>query len=201
MATGFYNNAPQFQFVGRSNVVLSIDMDKTNEDDLLKAVMQAKLHLEPLGFILTEYTSYADTSSFPGHYVLFWELIKKKKGEDFCVGSGDNQYHNEQGNVQLDPVVMESCCSTVEQLLDSVYRRCRKKDKSIEALEIRVVKEGTFDALMDFAVSKGSSVNQYKTPRCIKSAEALGILESRVVGRYLSKNVPSWEPFQITGQD
>ncbi|KAK9277511.1 hypothetical protein L1049_007055 [Liquidambar formosana] len=181
MVTGFHNNAPQFRFIHRRNVVLSIDTDKTNEDDLLKAVTQAKLLLEPLGFLLTEYTSYADTSSIPGHYVLFWELKMR--------GNSDLP--------ELDPSKMEQCCSTVEESLDSVYRRCRKKDKSIGPLEIRVVKHGTFDSLMDFCVSQGSSVNQYKTPRCIKSEEAIRILDSRVVGRFFSKKTPFWEPFRM----
>ncbi|XP_022748915.1 indole-3-acetic acid-amido synthetase GH3.17-like [Durio zibethinus] len=179
MVTGFYNNAPQFRFMHRRNVVLSIDTDKTNEEDLLKAVTKAKHLVELLGFLLIEYTSYADTSSIPGHYVLFWELTNK--------GSNDL--------LVLDPKIMEECCSTVEESLDSVYRRCRRKDNSIGPLEIRVVKDGTFDALMDFCVSQGSSVNQYKTPRCIKSEEAINILDSRVVGRFFSQNAPSWEPF------
>ncbi|KAJ6943938.1 hypothetical protein NC652_009391 [Populus alba x Populus x berolinensis] len=181
MVTGFYNNAPQFRFVHRRNVVLSIDTDKTNEEDLLKAVTQAKVLLDPLGLLLTEYTSFADTSSIPGHYVLFWEL----------KAQGTNDLP------ELDPITMEKCCSTVEESLDSIYRRCRKKDKSIGPLEIRVVTHGTFDALMDFCVSQGSSVNQYKTPRCIKSEEAFKILDSRVVGRFFSKKTPFWEPFRI----
>ncbi|XVF02091.1 hypothetical protein REPUB_Repub04eG0146700 [Reevesia pubescens] len=178
MVTGFHNNAPQFRFMHRRNVVLSIDTDKTNEEDLLKAVTKAKLLVESLGFLLIEYTSYADTSSIPGHYVLFWELTSKRNN-DLPV---------------FDPKLMEQCCSTVEESLDSVYRRCRRKDNSIGPLEIRVVKHGTFDELMDFCVSQGSSVNQYKTPRCIKSEEAINILDSRVVRRFFSQNAPSWEP-------
>ncbi|KAK4787960.1 hypothetical protein SAY86_019279 [Trapa natans] len=183
MVTGFYNSAPQFRFVQRQNVVLSIDTDKTSEEDLLNAVTKAKEHLEQLGLLLTEYTSYPDTSSIPGHYVLYWELIAK--------GSKSSD------SPELDKGIMEECCSTVEESLDSVYRRCRRKDKSIGALEIRVVREGTFDALMDYCVLQGSSVNQYKTPRCIKSDAALKILNSRVMGSFYSQCVPSWEPFKI----
>ncbi|XP_052203923.1 indole-3-acetic acid-amido synthetase GH3.17 [Diospyros lotus] len=180
MVTGFRNAAPQFRFVHRRNVVLSIDTDKTKEDDLLNAVAEAKQIIEPLGFLLTEYTSYADTSSVPGHYVLFWELNN--------IIDLHHLYHP----MQVDEAVMEKCCFKVEEKLDSVYRRCRRRDRSIGPLEIRVVKRGTFDVLMDFCVSKGSSVNQYKTPRCIKSEEAIGILESRVMGRFFSREVPSW---------
>ena len=181
--TGFYNKAPQFRFVERRNVVLSIDTDKTSEEDLLNAVTQAKLnHLQqPSSLLLTEYTSYADTSSIPGHYVLFWELKPR--------------YNNDPP--KLDDKTMEKCCSEVEDRLDYVYRRCRNKDKSIGPLEIRVVSLGTFDLLMDFCVSQGSSVNQYKTPRCVKSGGALEILDSRVIGSFFSKRVPQWEPLGL----
>ncbi|XP_065854604.1 indole-3-acetic acid-amido synthetase GH3.17-like [Euphorbia lathyris] len=182
MVTGFHNKAPQFKFIQRRNVILSIDSDKTNEEDLLNAVTKSKLILEPLGFLLTEYTSFADTSTIPGHYVLFYEL--KTKGD-----RSNGEY--------LDPIIMEQCCFSVEESLDSVYRRCRKKDNSIGPLEIRVVKNGTFDELMDYCLSQGSSVNQYKTPRCIKSEEALNILNCRVIGKFFSKKIPFWEAFRM----
>ncbi|XP_024031561.1 indole-3-acetic acid-amido synthetase GH3.17 [Morus notabilis] len=182
MVTGFHNKAPQFRFVQRRNVVLSIDTDKTNEEDLLNAMNRAKLLLHPLGLLLTDYTSYADTSSIPGHYVLFWELTHDSSKPNLLVRDS------------LDSCLMEECCWSVEESLDSVYRRCRRKDKSIGPLEIRVVRCGTFDALMDLCVSRGSSLNQYKTPRCIKSDEALHILDSRVVARFFSPTTPSWEP-------
>lgn len=79
------------------------------------------------------------------HYVLFWELIKTRTNSDDLQELEDD----------LDRAIMEQCCSTVEESLDYVYRRCRKKDNSVGALEIRVVKHGTFDSLMDFCVSKG----------------------------------------------
>nr|XP_027102235.1 indole-3-acetic acid-amido synthetase GH3.17-like [Coffea arabica] len=69
MVTDFHNNTPQFKVVQRRNVVLSIDLDKTTEEGLLKAVSKAMQILEPLGYLLTDYSSYADMSSFPGHYV------------------------------------------------------------------------------------------------------------------------------------
>ncbi|XP_058102829.1 indole-3-acetic acid-amido synthetase GH3.17-like [Magnolia sinica] len=183
MVTGFHNKAPQFKFMHRRNVILSIDADKTNEEDLLGAVTKAKTLLEPLDCLMTEYTSYADASSIPGHYVLFWEL-KMRGGSDLS---------------ELDSTIMEKCCETIEESLDSVYRRLRTHDHSIGPLEIRVVKHGTFDALMDYCVSQGSSVNQYKTPRCIKSKGALEILEMRVVRRFFSRKAPVWDPYMIDG--
>ncbi|OMO92469.1 GH3 auxin-responsive promoter [Corchorus olitorius] len=172
--TGFHNNAPQFRFVERKGVLLSIDIEKTSEDTLLKAVTKATLHIEPLGIVLMDYSSYADASSIPGHYVLFWEL-KMREGMDDLPA----EFHNSK--------IVEECCNIVEDSLDYVYRVMRK-DKRIGPLEIRVVKQGTFDVLMGFFVSKGTSISQYKTPRCIKSEDALKMMDSMVVGRYFSQN-------------
>ncbi|WRX28722.1 GH3 family - like 10 [Theobroma cacao] len=166
MVTGFHNNAPQFHFMKRHGVLLSIDVESTREDGLSKAVTQAKLLIEPLGFILTYYTSYADTCSTPGHYVLFWELKMK--------GSHDL--------LEINPKITEECSYIVEESLDYTYRVLRRGNR-MGPLEIRVVKHGTFDALMDLFIAKGTSVSQYKTPRCIKSEEALKIMDAGVVGR------------------
>ncbi|XVE50215.1 hypothetical protein DITRI_Ditri01bG0144000 [Diplodiscus trichospermus] len=174
LATGFHNNTPQFQFVERQNVILSIDADKTSEADLLKAVTEAKSLIDPLGFILTGYTSYGDTSSAPGHYVIFWEL-KVKEGSN---------------NKVLDQKIMVECCYKMEESLTYIYKVYRKQN-AIAALEIRVVKPGTFDALMDYHVSQGASMSQYKTASCIKSKEALKILDSRVIGKFFSPKTPA----------
>ena len=178
---GFKNQAPMFNFLRRKNVVLSIDSDKTDEAELHAAVSGAVQHLAPFGASLVEYTSYADAGTIPGHYVLFWELTPPAADSDEAV------VHR----------VMEACCAEVEAGLDAVYRRCRSRDRSVGALEIRVVSPGAFDALMDLCVSHGSSVNQYKTPRCIKHPDAIAVLEVRVVGRFFSDTVPHWEPFNV----
>ncbi|CAH8387514.1 unnamed protein product [Eruca vesicaria subsp. sativa] len=172
---GFKNNAPQFSFICRKNVVLSIDSDKTDEVELQNAVKNAVTHLVPFDASLSEYTSYADTSSIPGHYVLFWEL---------CLN----------GNTPVPPSVFEDCCLTIEESFNSVYRQGRVSDKSIGPLEIRVVESGTFDKLMDYAISLGASINQYKTPRCVKFAPIIELLNSRVVKSYFSPKCPKWTP-------
>uniref|UniRef100_A0A0D9XSM4 Uncharacterized protein n=1 Tax=Leersia perrieri TaxID=77586 RepID=A0A0D9XSM4_9ORYZ len=183
--SGFHNAAPQFRFVHRRNVVLSVDTDKTSEDDLLRAVTSAKPLLSSrLGCVLAEYTAFADTSSIPGHYVLFWELTPS-------LPSQQAEFSR----------VMADCCVAVEAGLDAVYRRCRSRDRSVGPLEIRAVSPGAFDALMDLCVSQGSSVNQYKTPRCIKHPDAIAVLEQRVVGRFFSDAVPHWEPLKVDATD
>ncbi|XP_008797411.2 probable indole-3-acetic acid-amido synthetase GH3.1 [Phoenix dactylifera] len=169
---GFKDKAPQFNFVRRKNVALSIDSDKTDEVELHAAVRNAVNHLEPFGASLVEYTSYADTSSIPGHYVLFWEL--------------------KAGGTAVPPSVFEDCCLAAEESLNSVYRQGRACDKSIGPLEIRVVEEGTFDKLMDYALSQGASINQYKAPRCVRSGPAVELLDGRVQSRFFSPKCPKW---------
>ncbi|KAL1832915.1 hypothetical protein ACET3Z_002566 [Daucus carota] len=190
--TGFHNKAPQFRFICRRNVVLSIDNDKTNEEDLHKSITVAKKLLEPYNALLVEYTSYAETSSVPGHYVIYWEIIQCSSALSSSLVK--NKTMNEILTNQLDLNVLEDCCIAVEEELDYNYRRCRANDKSIGPLEIRVVKPGTFESLMDFFINQGGSINQYKTPRCIKSSAALKLLDSNVKARFFSPRDPTWTP-------
>lgn len=169
---GFKNNAPQFNFICRKNVVLSIDSDKTDEVELQNAVKNAVSHLIPFDACLTEYTSYADTTTIPGHYVLYWELS-----------------HN--GSSQIPASIFKDCCLTIEESLDSVYRQNRVFE-AIGPLEIKMVEVGTFDKLMDYAISLGASINQYKTPRCVKFPPIVELLNSRVVSSYFSPKCPKW---------
>lgn len=142
----------------------------------------AKKLLEPHDALLVEYTSYPDTSSVPGHYVLFWEILH-------CGTTT-----TESPPSSLDASVLEECCVAVEEQLDYVYRRCRSNDKSVGPLEIRVVGPGTFDALMDLFIGQGASINQYKTPRCIKSKKALKLLNANVTDSFFSPRDPKWTP-------
>ncbi|XP_054811242.1 indole-3-acetic acid-amido synthetase GH3.6-like [Prosopis cineraria] len=173
--SGFKNKAPQFNFVCRKNVVLSIDSDKTDEVELQNAMKNAVTHLVPFDAAVSEYTSYADTSTIPGHYVLYWELTLNR-------------------STPIPPSVYEDCCLTVEESLNSVYRQGRVSDKSIGPLEIKIVEQGTFDKLMDYAISLGASINQYKTPRCVKFKPVVELLDSRVVSCYFSPKCPKWVP-------
>ncbi|CAL5200782.1 unnamed protein product [Lathyrus oleraceus] len=173
--TGFKNNAPQFEFVCRKHVVLSIDSDKTDEVELHNAIKNAVTHLAPYDADVAEYTSYADTRTIPGHYVLYWEL-------------------NLKDSTTIPDCVYEDCCLTIEESLNSFYRLRRVLDKSIGALEIKIVEQGTFDKLMDYAINSGSSISQYKTPRCVKFAPVVELLESGVLAKYFSPKCPQWDP-------
>ncbi|XP_050261003.1 probable indole-3-acetic acid-amido synthetase GH3.1 [Quercus robur] len=174
--TGFHNSAPQFHFVRRKNVLLSIDSDKTDEAELQKAVENALQLLKEFNTSVVEYTSYADTKTIPGHYVIYWELLVKDSA---------NSPSEE---------VLSQCCLAMEESLNSVYRQGRVADNSIGPLEIRVVKNGTFEELMDYAISRGASINQYKVPRCVNFTPIMELLDSRVVSTHFSPALPHWTP-------
>ncbi|KAH6559417.1 hypothetical protein KP509_1Z008800 [Ceratopteris richardii] len=202
--SGYYNSAPKFQFVCRRNVALSIDADKTDEETLHRAVMAATSHhLDAFSYRLLEYTSFADLSTVPGHYVLFWEL--RHRADKISAASCDTETaHAQDCSTQvrtslplIDTSLMEACCLAMEESLDSVYRQCRVCDKSIGPLEIRVVSANTFDALMEYCVAQGASISQYKTPRCVKHAPLIDLLNSRVSHSVFSPKCPSWSPASV----
>ncbi|KAI3955521.1 hypothetical protein MKW98_028466 [Papaver atlanticum] len=175
---GFKNNAPQFNFMRRNNTLLSIDAEKTDEVELQNAVNSAARHLKRfLSASLVDYTSFADhlttSSTTPGHYVLYFEL----------------QWDENNFSI-FQTTVLEEYCLLLEESLGAVYRECRVDRKLIGPLEIKIVKTGTFDKLMAYAIREGSSVNQYKTPRCVKLAPIVQLLNSRVVSNYFSPKSP-----------
>ncbi|CAN7034682.1 hypothetical protein IGI04_032129 [Brassica rapa subsp. trilocularis] len=172
LVTGFYNKAPQLRFIRRDNMVLSIDMDKTNEEDLFNAVTRAKIIINSSGLMLTDFTSYADVSTIPGHYVIYWEVEDKRE---------DKTKH-----MELKEDTFSECCLVMEDSFDNVYKRCRFREKTVGPLEIKVVRYGTFDSLTDFFISQGASIGQYKTPRCIGSGKPLELLEKSVVATFFS---------------
>ncbi|PON31617.1 GH3-like hormone conjugating enzyme [Parasponia andersonii] len=175
--TGFHNSAPQFRFVRRKDVLLSIDADKTNESELQKAIENASLLLREFKTSVVEYTSYADTKTIPGHYVIYWELLVK------------NDYSAKLPSHDM----LNRCCLIMEESLNSVYRQGRVADNSIGPLEIRVVKNGTFEELMDYAISTGSSMSQYKVPRCVKSVPIIELLDSKLVSVHFSPAAPHFD--------
>ncbi|XP_021735068.1 probable indole-3-acetic acid-amido synthetase GH3.1 [Chenopodium quinoa] len=174
--TGFYNSTPQFNFIRRKNVQLSIDSDKTDESELQNAIESASALLKPFNTRVVEYTSYAETKTIPGHYVIYWELLTNDT------------------TTRLDHEALGPCCLAIEEALNSVYRQCRVADRSVGPLEIRVVKNGTFEKLMDYAISRGASINQYKVPRCVNVMPIVELLDSNVVMAQFSPSMPHWSP-------
>ena len=107
----------------------------------------------------------SDSSTEPGHYVIFWEISGEASDE-----------------------VLEECCNCLdESFLDAGYISSRKV-KAIGALELRIVKRGTFHKILDHYVGLGAAVSQFKTPRCVgpTNNKVLQILCNNVVKSYSS---------------
>ncbi|KAL6640367.1 hypothetical protein ACP70R_021490 [Stipagrostis hirtigluma subsp. patula] len=182
--TGFHNAAPQFRFVRRGGVVLSVDVDKTDEAELQRAVERASSALlRRHGAAVLDYTARTCTESVPGHYVVYWELTTTTT----TLANGEAAAVEEE--------TLDRCCLEMENALSTVYRQCRVADGSIGPLEVRVVRPGTFEELMDHAVSRGASAGQYKVPRCVTDHPAIvELLDSHVVSSHLSPALPHWAP-------
>ncbi|WOK91388.1 hypothetical protein Cni_G00079 [Canna indica] len=162
---GFHNSTPELQFICRRSLVLSINIDKNTEKDLQLAVEEAAKLLAAEKLELVDFTSHVDTSTDPGHYVIFWELCSKT-AED----------------------VLRSCCNCLDlSFVDAGYVSSRKVG-AIGPLELRVVRKGTFHKILDHYLGLGGAVSQFKTPRFVSSSNSnvLQILNRNVSGCYFS---------------
>lgn len=148
----------------RKNLLLTINIDKITEKDLQIAVEKATTVLGEENVELVDFTSYADMSTEPGHYVIFWELSEKVEGS-----------------------VISRCCSVMdESLIEPGYAGSRKS-KTIGPLEIRIAEKGTFRKILDHRLNLGTAASQFKTPRCLNSHQALlDILNNCVIQTHFS---------------
>ncbi|CDP08709.1 unnamed protein product [Coffea canephora] len=162
---GFHNSTPELQFICRRNLLLTINIDKNTEKDLQLAVEAAAKVLAENRLEVVDFTSRIDSSTEPGHYVIFWEISGEASDE-----------------------VLEECCNCLDKsFLDAGYLSSRKV-KAIGALELRIVKRGTFHKILDHYVGLGAAVSQFKTPRCVgpTNNKVLQILCNNVVKSYSS---------------
>lgn len=148
----------------RKNLLLTLNIDKITEKDLQIAVEKATTVLGEENVELVDFTSYADMSTEPGHYVIFWELSEKIEGS-----------------------VISRCCSMMdESLIEPGYAGSRKS-KTIGPLEIRIAEKGAFRKILDHRLNLGTAASQFKTPRCLNSHQALlDILNNCVIQTHFS---------------
>lgn len=162
---GFHNSTPELQFVCRRNLMPTINIDKNTEKDLQLSVEAAAKLLASEKLEVVDFTSQVDLSSEPGHYVIFWEVSGEASEE----------------------VLQESCNCLDSAFVDAGYVSSRKV-QAIGPLELKVLKRGTFQKILDHYVGLGSTLNQFKTPRCVGPVNqtVLQILCNNVVKSYIS---------------
>ncbi|EFJ09990.1 hypothetical protein SELMODRAFT_427552 [Selaginella moellendorffii] len=134
---------------------------------------------------IANFTSCADfTTKERPHYVIYWEL----------KNDGDNSRHEE----------LRDSCNALDRGFNAAYLT-GGVDKTLGALELVTVKQGTFEKLMEKAIESGALASQYKTPRCIKSPALLELLDRGAIGRYTSSEdissllAEDWKPSVIHG--
>jgi len=162
---GFYNSTPKLKFVCRRNLMLSINIDKNSELDLQLAVDSAAKLLAAEKLEVVDYSSHADVSRDPGHYVVFWEL-------------------NADGNDD----VLQSCCDEMDRAFTDPGYVGSRNAGAIAPLELRVLQRGTFQKVLRHYLSNGAPVSQFKSPRCVARSNAgvLQILSGNVVKVFFS---------------
>ncbi|KAF5756948.1 putative GH3 family protein [Helianthus annuus] len=162
---GFHNSTPKLQFVCRRNLMLTINIDKNTEKDLQLSVETAAKLLADEKLEVLDFTSHVDLTTDPAHYVIFWEV------------SGE-----------ASDAVLKECCNCLDKsFVDAGYVSSRKVN-AIGRLELRVLRKGTFQKILDHYVGLGSALSQFKTPRCVgpSNRKVLQILCNNVVKSYVS---------------
>jgi len=162
---GFHNSTPKLQFVCRRSLLLSINIDKNTEKDLQIAVEEASKLLAAEKVEVVDFSSHVDMSTDPGHYVIFWELSGEASEE-----------------------VLSSSCDCLDRAFVDPGYTGQRKVWAIGPLELRIVRKGTFQKILDHYLSLGGALSQFKTPRCVSvsNSKVLQILCSNVVQSYLS---------------
>lgn len=112
---------------------------------------------------LVDFTSHAEVSDQPGHYVIYWEV----KGD-------------------VNDTVLQNCCSEMDgAFLDYGYVVSRKAN-SIGPLELRIVERGSFNKILEHYIGNGAALSQFKTPRCTTNHLLLNILNLSTVKSFFS---------------
>ncbi|GJN06472.1 hypothetical protein PR202_ga24201 [Eleusine coracana subsp. coracana] len=164
--SGFYNSTPKLKFVCRRNLMLTINIDKNSEQDLQLAVDSAAnkiLAAEKLEVV--DYSSHADVSRDPGHYVIFLEL-----------------------NAEATRDVLQSCCDELDRAFTDPGYVGSRKAGAIGPLELRALQRGTFQKVLRHYLAQGAAVSQFKSPRCVSRSNSgvLQILNGNVVDAVVS---------------
>lgn len=92
----------------------------------------------------------------------------------------------------LDHDALQKCANTLDASFNIAYRRCRRVDY-IGPLELRIVRDDTFNKVMNAAVTRGASPSQYKPPRCVNHPQALEVLKEGTVASFHSTITPEFD--------
>ncbi|GKD87939.1 indole-3-acetic acid-amido synthetase GH3.10, partial [Tanacetum coccineum] len=114
---------------------------QNTEKDLQLAVQKGSQPLLKDHAELVDFTSHANITNRPGHYVVYWEI----KGE-------------------VSEHILDQCCKEIDAaFVDHGYVVSRRTN-TIGPLELCIVERGTFKKIMEHFIGNGATMSQFKTP-------------------------------------
>ncbi|KAH6827132.1 Auxin-responsive GH3 family protein [Perilla frutescens var. hirtella] len=160
---GFHRNTPKLNFICRRKLILTVNIDKNTEKDLQSVVERGLKMLRKTRADLVDFTSHANITKQPGHYIIYWEI----EGE-------------------VEEGLLGECCREMDaSFVDQGYVVSRKSN-SIGPLELRIVEKGTFKKIMESFIANGAALSQFKTPRCTSNPVLLRILNLCTIKKFHS---------------
>ncbi|KAL2328259.1 hypothetical protein Fmac_021686 [Flemingia macrophylla] len=160
---GFHKGTPKLNFVCRRKLILTVNIDKNTEKDLQLVVERGSQILNKAKAELVDFTSFADVSNQPGHYVIYWEI----KGE-------------------VEDKILGACCAEMDKSFTDHGYVVSRKTNSIGPLELCVLEGGTFKKILDTFIANGAALSQFKTPRCTNNHVLLKILNNSTTRKFCS---------------
>lgn len=162
---GFHNSSPRVEFITRAPKQASEDF---TERDLMSAMASFELMVgERDGEQMVEFAGYLDPNSDQKHLIIFVELSKD------CTLL-------QRERMEESITHLRRCCQSLEGCLGSVYK-AKRAEGDLAALEISVVKPGSFEGLARAAVEGGAPANQYKPAKIIRNSNFVDLLKANVV--------------------
>ncbi|XP_058082529.1 indole-3-acetic acid-amido synthetase GH3.10 [Magnolia sinica] len=160
---GFFRGTPKLNFICRRKLILTINIDKNTEKDLQLAVEHGSQFLSQAKAELIDFTSHANVTNQPGHYVIYLEI----KGD-------------------VDETLLAKCCHKIDESFVDYGYKVSRKSHSIGPLELCIVEKGTFNKILDCFIANGAAMSQFKMPRCTTNQVLIRILDRCTVKRVRS---------------
>ncbi len=159
---GYYNQTPIVEFLYRQGSLLNFYYEKVTENTVLAALTKAS---EILGndCQIVDYTTRMEFSQQPWRYAIYVELTQPFET------TPDLQ----QCQVRMEQFIYE---------MNKTYLELRQAN-SIGSLELKLVKNGTFESLKNQILLQGASETQFKMPRLLKNLALTDFLETMVMWR------------------
>lgn len=162
---GFDGEAPVLEFVYRYGTLLNLVGEKTTESQTKDALARFVAEWAGSEAALVDYTTREHSTWLPPRYVFYLELRGAER-----LAQGDLK----AAARRLDRALAEANVD---------YELCGRKSGRLGGPELKLVRPGTFRALEEWllARAKGANANQVKIPRRLSDAEAVALMESRVL--------------------